>query len=69
MIDGRRLLKIKDAPFAQPILAKFASDGTLKLLSYLTLFHDSQPPQLIGIERTRELPAPTPADRFSRGIP
>lgn len=50
MIDGRRLLKIKDAPFAQPILAKFASDGTLKLLSYLTLFHDSQPPQLIGIE-------------------
>ena len=50
MIDGRRLLKIKDAPFEQPILAKFASDGTLKLLSYLTLFHNPQPPQLIGIE-------------------
>ena len=50
MRDGSRLLKIKDAPFEQPILAKFASDGTLKLLSYLTLFHDRQPPQLIGIE-------------------
>lgn len=50
MTSGRRLLKIKDAPFEQPILAKFASDGTLKLLSYLTLFHDPQPPQLIGIE-------------------
>jgi predicted ATPase len=50
MMNGRRLLKIKDAPFEQPILAKFASDGTLKLLSYLTLFHDPQPPQLIGIE-------------------
>ena len=50
MRDGRRLLKIKDAPFEQPILAKFASDGTLKLLLYLTLFHDPQPPQLIGIE-------------------
>ena len=50
MKDGSRLLKIKDAPFEQPILAKFASDGTLKLLSYLTLFHDRQPPQLIGIE-------------------
>ena len=50
MMSGRRLLKIKDAPFEQPILAKFASDGTLKLLSYLTLFHDPQPPQLIGIE-------------------
>ena len=50
MMDGRRLLKIKDAPFEQPTLAQFASDGTLKLLSYLTLFHDPQPPQLIGIE-------------------
>ena len=50
MVDGRRLLQIKDAPFEQPILAKFASDGTLKLLSYLTLFHAPQPPQLIGIE-------------------
>ena len=50
MMSGRRLLKIKDAPFEQPILAKYASDGTLKLLSYLTLFHDPQPPQLIGIE-------------------
>ena len=50
MMSGRRLLKIKDAPFDQPILAKFASDGTLKLLSYLTLFHDPEPPQLIGIE-------------------
>ena len=50
MMDGRRLLQIKDAPFDQPILAKFASDGTLKLLSYLTLLYDPQPPQLIGIE-------------------
>ena len=50
MMDGRRLLKIKDASFEQPISAKFASDGTLKMLSYLTLFHDPQPPQLIGIE-------------------
>ena len=50
MTDGRLLLQIKDAPFEQPILAKFASDGTLKLLSYLTLLYDPEPPQLIGIE-------------------
>ena len=50
MMDGRLLLQIKDAPFAQPILAKFASDGTLKMLSYLTLLYDPEPPQLIGIE-------------------
>ncbi len=50
MPDGRLLLQIKDAPFEQPVLAKFASDGTLKMLSYLTLLHDPEPPQLIGIE-------------------
>ncbi len=50
MPDGRLLLQIKDAPFAKPILAKFASDGTLKLLAYLTVLYDPAPPQLIGIE-------------------
>jgi len=50
MPDGRLLLQIKYAPFAQPILARFASDGTLKLLAYLTLLYDPEPPPLIGIE-------------------
>jgi predicted ATPase len=50
MPDGRLLLQIKDAPFDRPILAKFASDGTLKMLAYLTLLYDPEPPQLIGIE-------------------
>ena len=40
--DGRLLLQIKDAPFERPILAKFASDGTLKMLSYLTLLYDPE---------------------------
>jgi predicted ATPase len=50
MPDGRLLLQIKDAPFERPILARFASDGTLKMLAYLTLLYDPEPPQLIGIE-------------------
>jgi len=50
LADGRLLLQIKDAPFDRPILAKFASDGTLKMLAYLTLLNDPEPPQLIGIE-------------------
>lgn len=50
MEDGRLLLQIKDAPFRRPILAKFASDGTLKMLAYLTVLYDPNPPQLIGIE-------------------
>ncbi|HJX15102.1 MAG TPA: AAA family ATPase [Candidatus Deferrimicrobiaceae bacterium] len=50
LADGRLLLQIKDAPFERPILAKFASDGTLKMLAYLTLLYDPEPAQLIGIE-------------------
>jgi predicted ATPase len=48
MQDGRLLLEIKDAPFSRPILAKFASDGTLKLLAYLIVLFDPNPPQLVG---------------------
>ncbi|MCX6681061.1 MAG: hypothetical protein NTX42_11965 [Methanothrix sp.] len=29
LADGRLLLQIKDAPFEQPILAKFTSEGIL----------------------------------------
>jgi predicted ATPase len=50
MPDGRLLLQVKDAPFDRPVMAKFASDGTLKMLAYLTLLHDPEPPQLVGIE-------------------
>jgi predicted ATPase len=50
MQDGRLLLEIKDAPFSHPILAKFASDGTLKLLAYLIVLFDPNPPQLVEIE-------------------
>jgi len=49
-IDGRLVLQVKDAPFEKPIMAKFASDGTLKMLAYLTVLYDPSPPLLIGIE-------------------
>jgi predicted ATPase len=50
MPDGRLLLQIKDAPFLHPILARFASDGTLKMLAYLVMLYDPAPPPFIGIE-------------------
>lgn len=50
LADGRLLLQIKDDPFEEPILARFASDGTLKMLAYLTVLHDPSPPPLVGIE-------------------
>lgn len=50
MPDGRLLLAVKDAPFDKPVLSKFASDGTLKMLAYLTVLYDPHPPRFIGIE-------------------
>lgn len=50
MQDGRLLLQIKDAPFDQPVLARFVSDGTLKMLAYLLVLYDPDPPKFIGIE-------------------
>lgn len=48
--DGSLLLQVKDAPFSSPVLARYASDGTLKMLAYLVLLYDPEPPRLIGIE-------------------
>ncbi|MGH3838102.1 MAG: AAA family ATPase [Pseudonocardiaceae bacterium] len=50
LADGRLLLRFKDAPFDEPVLAKYASDGTLKLLAYLTVRYDPVPPPIVGIE-------------------
>ncbi len=50
MSDGRLLLQIKDFPFMQAIPAKFASDGTLKLLAYLTILYNPKLRPLIGLE-------------------
>jgi predicted ATPase len=50
MPDGNLLLEIKDAPFEQPVMARYASDGTIKMLAYLLVLYDPDPPRFIGIE-------------------
>ena len=47
---GYLLLRFKDRAFKEPVPARFVSDGTLKLLSYMILLHDPDAPPLIGIE-------------------
>ncbi len=47
---GHLLLMVKDAPFSEGVQARYASDGTMKLLAYLVLLNDPVPPPLIGIE-------------------
>ena len=48
--DGSLLLQLKDQNFDDPILARFVSDGTIKLLAYLVVLDDPDPPPFIGIE-------------------
>ena len=50
MPDGRLLLQLKDAPFDKPVLSRFVSDGTLKMLAYLVVLYDPNSPQFVGIE-------------------
>lgn len=50
MQDGRLLLQIKDAPFQTPIMSRYASDGTMKMLCYLIVLMDPNPPRFIGVE-------------------
>jgi predicted ATPase len=50
MTNGQLLLQIKDAPFERPVLSKFASDGTMKMLAYLVVMNSPSMPPFIGIE-------------------
>lgn len=63
--DGRLLLQVKDTPFDDPILARFASDGALKMLAYLVLLYDPTPPPLIGIENPENLLHPRVLPEFA----
>ncbi|MGB0389292.1 MAG: AAA family ATPase [Ardenticatenaceae bacterium] len=47
---GDLQLQIVDASFSEPIQARFASDGTLRLLANLLLLHDPHLPPLVALE-------------------
>ncbi len=48
--EGRILLKFQDGSFEDPFLARFVSDGTIKMLAYLTLLYDPGPHPLLCVE-------------------
>ena len=48
--DNRILLKFNDSAFKEPFLSEYVSDGTLRMLSYLTLIYSPIPFPLLGIE-------------------
>jgi len=48
--EGRLLLKFQDGAFEDPFLARHVSDGTIKMLAYLTLLYDPKPHPLLCVE-------------------
>lgn len=48
--DGRLVLKFQDGSFKDPFIARFVSDGTIKMFAYLLLLHDPNPHPLLCVE-------------------
>ncbi|MDD5320635.1 MAG: AAA family ATPase [Methylococcales bacterium] len=48
--DGRILLKFQDGSFKDPFIARYVSDGTIKMFAYLLLLHDPKPHPLLCVE-------------------
>lgn len=48
--EGRVLLRFQDGAFKDPFLARYVSDGTIKMFAYLVLLHDPKPHPLLCIE-------------------
>jgi len=48
--DGRIVLRFQDGAFKDPFIARYVSDGTLKMFGYLILLYDPQPHPLLCIE-------------------
>ena len=57
--DGSLLLQLQDRSFDEPILARYVSDGTMKLLVYLVVLDDPEPPRFIGIEEPENFVHPS----------
>lgn len=48
--DGRVLLRFQDGIFKDPFIARYVSDGTIKIFAYLVLLHDPDPHPFLCIE-------------------
>jgi len=57
--EGRVLLRFQDGSFEDPFLARYVSDGTIKMLAYLILLHDPKPHPLLCVEEPENQLYPT----------
>ena len=49
-VDGRLVLRFQDGAFKDPFIARYVSDGTIKMFAYLVLLHDPSPFPLLAVE-------------------
>jgi len=49
-IDGRVLLRFSDGRFKDPFIARYVSDGTIKIFAYLVMLADPNPHKLLCVE-------------------
>jgi len=49
-VDGRLVLRFQDGSFKDPFVARYVSDGTIKMFAYLLLLHDPSPHPLLCVE-------------------
>ena len=57
--EGRTLLRFQDGAFESPFLARYVSDGTIKMLAYLTLLYDPDPHPLLCVQEPENQLYPT----------
>jgi predicted ATPase len=48
--DGRLVLRFQDGSFKDPFIARYVSDGTIKMFAYLVLLNDPKPYPLLAVE-------------------
>lgn len=48
--DGRLVLRFQDGAFKDPFIARYVSDGTIKMFAYLVLLHDPAPFPMLAVE-------------------
>lgn len=57
--EGRVLLRFQDGAFEDPFLARYVSDGTIKMFAYLVLLYDPTPHPLLCVEEPENQLYPT----------
>ena len=58
-VDGRLVLRFQDGAFRDPFIARYVSDGTIKMFAYLVLLNDPAPHPLLCIEEPENQLYPT----------